>query len=92
MEAKFGNRRKQATAQVMAECDGLDFANSNEGYWCPILSVLTDGVFQLFVYDSSTREVFCSEQIGVLAMHVNDLNFLKSIRQGKTLPRFYCLS
>ena len=71
VEAKFeltGNRREQATAQVMAECDGLDFANSNKGYWCPILGVLTDGVsFQLFMYGSSTEEVFCSEQAAALA-------------------------
>ena len=64
VEAKFeltGTRRDQAIAQVMAECDGLDFANSNNGYWCPILGILTDGIsFKLFVYDSTTREVFCS--------------------------------
>jgi hypothetical protein len=83
VEAKFdltGNRREQAVAQVIAECDGLDLWNSINGYWCPILGVLSDGIaFQLFVYDSSTREVFCSEPTGALNPMASDSDFLKCI-------------
>ena len=56
VKANLSISREDAVAQVIAECDGLDFQNSTHGYWCPILGVLSDGVsFQLFIYDSSTR-------------------------------------
>lgn len=91
-EEKFGlagNRRDQATAQGMAECDGLDFANSNNGYCCPIL---TDGItFKPLMYDSSTGEVFCSLHAAALTLVTDYLNFLGGVRRGGALPLFCCL-
>ena len=81
--------RDDAVAQVIAECDGLDFQNSTKGYWCPILGVLSDGVsFQLFVYDSSTREVFCSQETEALNAMAKGLDFLKCIRHSMSLVLF----
>ena len=45
IEAKtdLGNSRDGAVAQVIAECDSLDYENSTYGYWCPIFGILSDG-------------------------------------------------
>ena len=86
VKADLGAGRKGAVAQVIAECDSLDYENSTYGYWCPILGVLSDSTsFQLFVYDSSTREVFCSEPCGALNPMADGLDFLKCIRNSTSL-------
>ena len=86
VKADLGSSRDDAVAQVIAECDSLDFQNSTLGYWSPILGVLSDATsFQLFVYGSSTREVFSSMPSGALNPMADDLDFLKCIRHSTSL-------
>ena len=86
VKANLGASREDAVAQVIAECDSLDFQNSTYGYWCPILGILSDGFsLQLFVYDSSTREVFCSKDTGALNPMADGPDFLRCIRHSTSL-------